>query len=54
LSYTSNAGNGGAITDNLFWECGESEINAYGTQVGPANMDYFEQHFLEQATGCGI
>jgi hypothetical protein len=36
--YTSNAGNGGIIRDNLIWGCSESGINAYGTSGGPHNV----------------
>jgi hypothetical protein len=43
--YTTNAGNGGIIRDNLIWDCAESGIHGYGSSVGAKNM-LFEDNIL--------
>jgi hypothetical protein len=43
--YTSNAANGGVVSDNLIWGNAEQGINGYGTSVGPHRV-IFEGNIL--------
>jgi hypothetical protein len=52
--YTSQAGNGGTVSDNFFWGNAEQGINGFGVSVGPRGVIFEDNVFWDNGRNMSI